>query len=455
MKGLVSSRRPNQTDWNGNSRDFGIEIVGIYHRAGRHADVLALLETLPMWDASDLAEIYSDKDDRGTPLGHMAAAALADAKKDEQALKIVNAVLDSNGGYDPADHLLLKLEGPRAMLRFDELFARDQFEERPLIWKASQLIGPRVDEAEKVARQAISIDPSDGEQGKGTRMRVYSVLADILEKKGDAEQAKVYRGAVQAIRIAEDADDWWEAGLLSRAIKQYEDALTHFQDAYCIQSRLALRMAELGLTEKAEAHYRKAYELMPDSFGRMVSHCFGCEGAFNGSSARKIAEQVFTRLLQKQPDKPQLHYLLGYLREQEWRFGDALSNMQQAVKLDPDYLNAWKHIRDLSQRIYLAPDVRDAAALNLMRLDPLGRHVSDDVGAVRDLKGLWAVAAKAVSMRTPPPKSLMPLPASAAEMRKNGALQVERPADDTPQTPGAVLAGTRALSAVGEILDAH
>jgi tetratricopeptide (TPR) repeat protein len=320
-----------------------------------------------------------------------------------------------------------------------------------------------VDEAEKVIRQAISIDPSDGEQGKGTRMRAYSVLADILEKKGDAEQAKVYRGAVKAIRVAEDADDWWEAGLLTRAINMYEEALTHFQDAYCIQSRLALRMAEMGFTEKAEEHYRKAYELMPDSFGRMESHCFGCEGAFRGSSARKIAEQVFTRLIEKQPKKPQVHYLLGYLREQEGRYKDALPPMQQAVKLDPDYLNAWKHIQDLARSVYLSPEVRDAAALNLMRLDPLGRHVNSDVSTVRDLKTLWTVAAKAAELRTPPPQSLLPLPASAAakppgnlaEQAAQEVIALRGDRDNGPATPGAVLATTRVLAAVGEILDAH
>ena len=52
-----------------------------------------------------------------------------------------------------------------------------------------------------------------------------------------------------------------------------------FADAYCIQSRLALRYSELGDYVKAEQHYQRAFELMPDSFGRIESHCFGCEGA--------------------------------------------------------------------------------------------------------------------------------------------------------------------------------
>src|SRR5207249_3562492 len=117
----------------------------------------------------------------------------------------------------------------------------------------------KMEEAEKCARQAITIDPSDGEQGPGRRMRGYAVLADIRERRGDAKEAETLRGAVTAIRHSEEADRFYEAGLLTRAVKMYEEALSHFTNAYCIQSRLALRMAELGDMAGAEEHYRRAY----------------------------------------------------------------------------------------------------------------------------------------------------------------------------------------------------
>jgi tetratricopeptide (TPR) repeat protein len=198
------------------------------------------------------------------------------------------------------------------MARLDAVFARDQFEERPLIWKALLLHqAGREEEAEKVARQAIAIDPSDGEQGKGDRMRVYGVLADIRAARGDQKEADFLRGAVRAIRLSEQADDYQAAGLLSRGVKMYQDSLKHFADAYCIQSRLAVQLTALGLHETAAQHYEKAFELMPDSFGRVESHCFGCESTFSGPQAQTVAERVFTTLAAKNPDKPQIHYLLG------------------------------------------------------------------------------------------------------------------------------------------------
>src|SRR5690606_2598690 len=129
------------------------------------------------------------------------------------------------------------------------------------------------------------------------RMRAYSVLADALEALGQADEASIYRGAVSAIRIAEDADRLYAAGLITRGVELYEAALTHFADAYCIQSRLAGQLSGLGRHEEAAEHCRKAYGLRPDSFGRMESHCFGCEGVSEGEQAQTIAEEVFGRLI--------------------------------------------------------------------------------------------------------------------------------------------------------------
>ncbi|HSI11635.1 MAG TPA: hypothetical protein VK961_06305, partial [Chthoniobacter sp.] len=229
----------------------------IYHSAGRHADVLQLLEQSPYWSVSDLSGLSASETAR-IPLLFAAAKALAVAGRKEEARRVVNRLLERQGGYDPAYALLLELGGDGLEARLDALALRDRFQERPLIWKAKlQSDAGRLDEAEKTVRAAIAIDPSDGEEGKGDRMRAYAVLGDVLEKKGDAAQAKIMRGAVEAIRLSEDADDWWQAGLLRRAVKMYEEALGHFADAYCIQSRLALRYSELGDMAKAEEHYQR------------------------------------------------------------------------------------------------------------------------------------------------------------------------------------------------------
>jgi tetratricopeptide (TPR) repeat protein len=407
-----------------------VALANLYHNAGRSQDVLTLLEQAPNWGAKDLSGILttSGYNSTDTPVGFMAAQALVSLGRTKEALPILEALLNSMSDYDPAFQLLVDIRGLEAIPFLDALYVRDRFEERPLIWKAVVLFkAGRLDEAEAVAKAAVAIDPSDGEQGKGRRMRVYTVLADIREAKGDANQAAFFRGAVQAIRIAENADDYYSAGLLQRGIKLYEEALTHFADAYCIQSRLAIQLASQGKLAEAEVHLRRAYELMPDSFGRMESHCFGCEGVFRGKNAETMAEKVFKELIAKTPAKPQPHYLLAYLREQQDRYGDALNHLNMAVKLDPDYLNAWKHIEGISEKAFLPAKERDAVALNILRLDPQQKHVTAGFNSVTNLRALWAGLEVAVKFQKPPvPPVLLPLPASRLVIEKEEAVSPAR-----------------------------
>ena len=254
---------------------------------------------------------------------------------------------------------------------------------------------------------------------KGDRLRVYAVLAEIRAAQGDAKQADLFRGAVAAIRLSEQADDLHGLGLLKRAIALYEESLKLFADAYCIQSRLAIQMADLGLFDEAEAHYRKAYELMPDSFGRIESHCFGCERAFSGERAQSLAEKVFTKLVQERPEKPQIHYLIGYLREQQGRYAEAVKSMKEAVRLDPDYLNAWVKLSNIGERIAISTEDRAAAATALIRLDPLAKRHSFSRKFSGDLRQIHAALKKAAHLQPKLAKDLFALAASKKRLEEN------------------------------------
>jgi tetratricopeptide (TPR) repeat protein len=271
----------------------------------------------------------------------------------------------------------------------------------------------QLDEAEKTARRAITIDPSDGEQGEGRRMMVYTVLADILEKRGnpaDRQQVATYRRAVKAIRMAEEADDLAEVGLQHRAIKQYQVALDLFADAYCIQSRLAVKLASSGQIDEAAKHFERAFELMPISFGRMESHCFGCEGIFEGKLAQSIAERTLTTFAGKHPDNPRVFYLLGRLHQEEQQPAAALSNFREAVRLDADYMNAWRQIAELVHE--MTPPGDEEAELEVLRLGPADDSVRE-IDAIHDVSRLWSAVAAELSRAPQPVDKLWPLPASA------------------------------------------
>lgn len=375
------------------------ELVSLYAASGQYPDALKLLRGSTLWGVNDFVTLVALKDSLGVPLAASVARTLTASGDKPAATRVALAALDTLPGADALYAALIDADDSAATY-LDQLYSRDRFEERPLIWKA--VLAKRAGDlggAQTLIEQAIAIDPSDGEQGRGDRMKAYAVLADILEARGNARAASEYREAVAAIRISEDTDELHTLGLYQRAFAGYRAALDHFSDAYCIQSRLAVQLAQQGRREEALAHYRRAYELMPDSFGRVESHCFGCENVFDGEEQQRVAEAAFADVVAKNPRKPQGHYLLGYLREEQGRFVEALQEYRQAVALDPEYLNAWKRMHDLAEHIYIEADELDIARLKLLELDPAARHVHYELSEIGDFGSLWQAAERASASR--------------------------------------------------------
>lgn len=436
------------------SHSVGQELLSLYLDAGRYDDVIKLLKEYPDWNASDIDDFLINHD---YDSAYAAAFALAELGDTAEATAILSRLVMYKPSSDKYWELALAVHEESFPELSAAVFKRDPFEERPLIWLATwQLNKGDLDAAEKTVRRAIEIDPSDGEKGKGDRMRVYAVLADILEKKGNAD-FKVFRGAVSAIRMAEDADDLAAAGLLGEAIQKYEKSLELFSDAYCIQSRLAIAFAAEGNDAKALKHYERAFELMPDSFGRVESHCFGCEGIFAGDVAATAAEDVFQRRLDKDPGNARLLYLLGQLRDSQSRYKDALEFYRRATSSDPEYLNAWSRINELYGNADVPKEVRSEACLALLKLAPL-RFTSQSSPVFDDFSAAWRVAAEAKGS-TPVPATgpLWALDASAKS--RSEAKQDEMPGYSAgyrnsalPLEPGEVLLMDESIESIGQIM---
>jgi tetratricopeptide (TPR) repeat protein len=110
--------------------------------------------------------------------------------------------------------------------------------------------------------------------------------------------------------------------------------------------------------------------------------------------------------------------MLGYLRDEQGRYQEALASYRAAVKLDPDYLNAWSKIESLNEHVFQPAAERDAVVFNLLRLDPQEQHTSYSFETVSDLTALWNNVAAANAKRPAKPESLYPLAASKAEVEK-------------------------------------
>ena len=130
------------------------------------------------------------RESNNLPIGYITAWALAETGQKEQALKILDVLLEKRNGSDPGYELLTKLLGSDA-IPLDALTSHDRFETRPLIWKAQVLLDSgKLDDAERTVQAAVAIDPTDGKSAPGRRLREYAVLADVLGRKGDEAHAE-------------------------------------------------------------------------------------------------------------------------------------------------------------------------------------------------------------------------------------------------------------------------
>jgi tetratricopeptide (TPR) repeat protein len=438
-------------------QEVTMQLADVMARQGNHAGVLALLAESPNWQQTDLSQ-YLNRGSGGRgwrPLALVVAESLQASGRGEEAAAILEAYLIDNSGYDPAYAAYTKLRGDKAVPFLEKLWAADHYEERPLIWLASlQLAAGKVAEAETTVKRAIATDPSDGEQPKGDRMRAYAVLREIELAKGDTKQAEFFAGVIAAIRRSEDADDIAQAGLIDRAIKEYELALDSFSDAYCIQSRLARRLAEENRLPEAMEHYKRAFELMPDSFGRVESHCFGCEQAFAGEDAQAVAERVFKEMAAKPDAKPQVQYLLGYLRMEQERWEEAAEYYSKAVAADPEYLNAWRKLAEVLPNTLRPRAEQDRVAFRLLALDPAGKHGSAGEERVRDIPALWKAYAAARDNGPTVPEKLFPLGDKAKKAKpKNNGYMDHLMDSAKARTPAERLARHDVLENITRMLD--
>ncbi|MET0262692.1 MAG: hypothetical protein ABW223_07325 [Rariglobus sp.] len=429
-----------------------LKLVDVLGRQGLHEEALELVETSNAWGTTDLANMLSVAGGAGwRPLSLVIAEALHAENRSAEAVAILEAYLVANGGKDSAYELYTRIKGREAIPFLDRLLVIDRFEERPLIWKARLLLeSGDIDGAETAVRKAISIDPSDGEQPKGDRMRAYAVLREVLLKKGDGTQSRFLENVVASIRLSEEADVLVRAGLIDQAIKGYQEALRLFSDAYCIQSRLARQLARENRLEEAAEHYRRAFELMPDSFGLVESHCFGCEQAFEGETAQGIAERVLQELAAKPGTKAQVYYLLGYLRAEQERWDEAAGYLTQAVEKDADYFNAWKKLLAVLPYTSRPRADHDRALLRLTALDPAGRRGYRTVNNVRDLSALWMSLAETGQVIPKTPSQLFPL----GERSARRAGQPAQVGTERPPLPAEMLARHEIMQALTNALNA-
>ena len=338
--------------------------------------------------------LLSEKDLR---LSHGILDFYLENQQNDQALAFLHNLLIMEMGEDIHYQYLLEHFPEQAESVLSNIQSFNTYEERPLIWLAElQRRNGNPKLAHQTIQKAIALDPSDGEQGKETRMEAYHVLSKIYRDEGNIEKATFFLEVLQSIRKGEHADDFLYLGMENKAIELYQDALSHFNDAYCLQSRLAKTLAKSGRWEEAEKHYQKAFELMPVSFGPIESHCFGCEGIFEDEKARGLAKATFTKFIQENPNNPRTYYLFGLLLRSEGQTEEAFQQFMKAFELDPRYYNCAEIIEAF---LFEDPELRAKHPKVLSRVIAITPPIflPDRFSQRIDLKEAWLDAKEAVN----------------------------------------------------------
>lgn len=391
-------------------------VVATYHIEGAAASLKELRDSpkYGIGDENDYVRILlGDSFGESMPAGESVVRSYLAAGEEDNARTTLRYLLALEMGNDAHYRLAIECFPREAEAMFESLRPYNPYEERPLIWLADLALAKNdLERAQTLIDQAIALDPSDGEQGKDTRMQAYDVLSRLLRAKGDNEKADFFNEVMLAIRQGEKADDYLTAGLTKEAIRRYEEALGHFSDAYCLQSRLAKTLLKAGEVEKSMVHFEKAFELMPVSFGPVESHCLGCEGIFEDERVQKVALQTFNRIIESTPANPRTFYLLGLLSEEMNLPDQALSAFKKALELDPKYYNCAKRLSDLQFERH--ETIKDAQATQRQIADMAPYpHLKQVYQDRTDLRQTWLDA------QTPPPSPLkldrLPMPFTPAK----------------------------------------
>jgi hypothetical protein len=112
-------------------------------------------------------------------------------------------------------------------------------------------------------------------------------------------------------------------------------------------------------------------------------------------------------------------------------------------------------------KVWLPAREREAIQLNLVRLDPLGRHSHLEIKHVGNMRAAWEALAAAWKLRAPVPAQLLPLKASAEAIEQSRRAPREQQnsyvfygrRDSEKLPPAAVLGEHPVMAALGDWFD--
>ena len=178
----------------------------------------------------------------------------------------------------------------------------------------------------------------------------------------------------QALGFKPNSGDWWQrlraallkGGLLPAAEQKIADLGGERMDtaAYANATGVILEWLQ-NRHEDAEAAYRKALELDPDS----VAAWNNLGIVLHNQRRYPEAEAAYRKALELDPDCVHAWNNLGNALNNQYRYPEAEAAYRKALELDPDYVQAWNNLGNALVSQYRYPEA-EAACRKALESDP-------------------------------------------------------------------------------------
>jgi tetratricopeptide (TPR) repeat protein len=194
------------------------------------------------------------------------------------------------------------------------------------------------------ASKALSASPGATE--------TYRLVSKIFTDIGREQQ-----GIDFFRKVAEKQSDRWQPfffqGLHEYHLDMWQESLASFERATALDpdnaeahARCGFLLEYMGMFDRAEVSYRKAWEIEPTEprYASRHARSLRMAGDYAG------AEEVIGAALRTTPGAAELHYAMGQLRLKEGRTAEAEEALRQAIALDPGHGAAHRDLAGLLAR---------------------------------------------------------------------------------------------------------
>jgi tetratricopeptide (TPR) repeat protein len=236
--------------------------------------------------------------------------------------------------------------------------------------------GGRLEDAERLCREALAIAPRDAEG-----LHLLGVLAYQTGRPGPAINM-----ITRAIAINRNEPTYHsnlglalaQLGRLDEAVARYRTAIALKRDYPEANNNLGVVLQAQGRLEEAVACYRAALGLRPDY--PEAHNNLGIVLKETGRLDEAIGH--YRAALELRPDYPEAHNNLGIALAEQCRFTEAVTHYQRALARKPDFANAHNNLAN--------------ALRNLDELDDAITHYERALAIMPDCAGVYSNLGKAL-----------------------------------------------------------